>query len=295
MLWAYDKKLGRMHPSRVENTGGQGNFYSVRREDGELDHRIDEHFQTVESKAADPYDRLVRGEVLEGQARADFATFMATLYVRSPGMIRSTAEATGKMMQAFMNFQWNDQAAYDRSIDDAIAAGVMDPDVDRKKMYEFWKKKDFSISVLEQAGLMGLGAADPIQEILFNRNWFLLDSPGEKFITGDQAITIWNPPRPPFYSGGFADVESEVSFPLSPALCLLITDRDLGFHRTVVTSDAVWRLNEFRAMEAERMLWSSVRDNRILDLALKYPASRGRFKMSGEERLAKVKVKRSLS
>lgn len=294
MIWAYDKKLGRVHPTRIENTGGQGNFYSVRRGNGELDDQIDEHLQNVESRAADPYERLIRGEELREQARADFASFLATLYVRSPGMIRSAAEANGKMMQAFMDLHWHDRDAFDRSLDKMGADGIGDPGMDRDRLYEFWKQKDFSLAVLEQSGLLGLGAADPIQEILFDRPWRILETESARFITGDQAVTLWNPPRPPLSIGGFADPAAEVSFPLNPTQCLLITGRHLPFRRTLVAEPAVWQLNELRAFEAERLLWSSTRDERVLALALKHQASRRRFRMSGEEHLAEVEVKRNL-
>lgn len=295
MIWVYDKLQLRAHPSKIENTGGQTYFYSVDGPDGTLDHQVEEHFAGVEDRAAAPYRRLMNGQELSGQERADFSTFLATLYLRSPGMIRSAAEANGKFLQVFMGHVWRDRKALDRSIDEMVEAGALSADVDRDGLWKFWNDRDgYTINVLEKSGLFAIGAADGIQERLFDMNWYLLDSAGPDFITGDQAVTMWAPPRPPMVPSAFADPEVEVSFALTPRTCLLLTPRWLGSFRRSVPDFVVRQMNELRAHRSDRFLWSASRDDEVMNLAMKHQGTRQTISVSGEGHIAPVEVRRRL-
>jgi len=70
-----------------ENTAVEGHYYSAERPDGTMDTRIEEHLAKMEGLAAPAYEALLRYNVpKDSQARADFATFLALMHVRTPAM-----------------------------------------------------------------------------------------------------------------------------------------------------------------------------------------------------------------
>jgi hypothetical protein len=93
MVWTYDVDTRRVAPSLPSETGAEMNFYSVRDESGQWRADIERPFSSIETKAAEPYERLMNGDIPTGQARRDFSIFIATLYARSS--IRSRRPRTG--------------------------------------------------------------------------------------------------------------------------------------------------------------------------------------------------------
>ena len=297
MIWAYDKDQLRMAPSNILNTGGQKHFYSVRNSDGELDHRVDDLLTKVEDRAVAPYEKLLRRERLSAQERADFATFLATMYTRSPGMIRANAETKAKMMQAFLRMTMGSRQQFEAQMDRMEADGAVPPGSDRDNLWTFLNDKEaYTLQVPYQFGLTALGASDRIQELLFERHWHRVHAAEGYFITSDQAVTLWHPPRiSPFGRGGFIAADAEVTFPLSPEVCLLITDRRLAAEDLAAGGDHVRNVNGYRAYEAERFVWSHVKDALLLDLLRDNQRSGSRISVSGESDMAAVEVVRRTS
>jgi hypothetical protein len=296
MVWTYDKRTLRTKPSKAENTGGQQYFYAVRKPDGELDHTVDEHLQGVENRAAEPYRKLLRGEIPTGQDRADFCSFLATLHLRTPGMLRTNAQARINLMQTQMNANWRSREAFERNLD------KMDADLgtktdDRDGLWEFFQDKGgYYLETGHQDGLTALIAADRIQEILYERNWYIAEAGQDFFITSDQPVERSAPPEsvhPIYGDGGFNNDRAQVTLPLSPTLCLMMTGDRFSSSKWVIDADAVSRMNHLRARYAERWIWSHVKSDRVAALAEQYQDSRLEMRFSNEEDLAEVIVRRS--
>ncbi|MCU0893328.1 MAG: DUF4238 domain-containing protein [Rhodospirillales bacterium] len=85
-VWTYDAKTGSVRSSTPKNTAIESYFYSFINIDGKMDTRVEQHLSDVESKASPTYEELLSEHVpLQTQGRADFANFLALMYVRTPG------------------------------------------------------------------------------------------------------------------------------------------------------------------------------------------------------------------
>ena len=89
-VWTFDKRLKTYRSSRPEETGTEGHYYSVEREDGSWDTTIEDIFAAVENEAAPVYERLAAGEMPKGSDREAFAQFWrhvhaAAVFLRALG------------------------------------------------------------------------------------------------------------------------------------------------------------------------------------------------------------------
>ena len=146
MVWTYDKERGTARPSRVEETGCQSNFYSVQEADGTYNDMLDIWLQGVESDAAAPYEELLGGSIPTGQAKADFAVFVASLYARSPALIRANAIGYAQFMQHMMDLQFGTRERFETGMDRYERdTGI---NVNRDELFEFWNDKSrFTIKI----------------------------------------------------------------------------------------------------------------------------------------------------
>src|SRR3569623_2891330 len=206
MVWTYSKTRGTALPSRVEETGQQTNYYSVKDGDGEYQDAIDNLFDDIETRAAAPYRALLAGEIPRDQARADFAVFVATCFTRSPALIRAYAEGTARAMHLPLRMNAKPRESFDRLADEMeneTGKAISDRDRAYALIYDPLR---YSIGISETRGLTAIGNAGAIAPILNGRHWTLVETVEDHFITRDHHVNLWAPPEPrhPFFGeGGF--------------------------------------------------------------------------------------------
>lgn len=295
MVWTYDSHLGTMRCSTVENTGAEQNFYSVRQEDGSYFDDLDNWLTSVESAATAPYRTLLGGDFPTGQARMDFAVFVASLYARSPAMIRAHAQAYAQAIQIDMDVRFSTRKSFNAFMD-KYEADTGAKVGDRERLFAFWNDKDrFCIEISQKRGLAILGVADKICEHLFERHWYLVQATEGFFITSDSPVFRFVEPSEShrvYGDGGFKNPASEITFPLSPQVMLLITSHRLPQQRLHIPAEHVWAMNGARAYQAERFLYAHVKDERIKQLAAQHKDDRHRMVVGWSKGFAEVKITR---
>lgn len=280
MIWTYSKSRGTALPSRIEETGYQKNFYSIIDADGEYRDEIDKLLQGIESSAAAPYRQLLTGDIPEGQARADFAVFVATCFTRSPAFIRAYAEATARAMQLELRMNAQDLSSFNRLVDDMEqATGELIED--REEAFRFLNDPTrYTLGVSEKVGLKAIGVADDLTPLLMNRRWNIAIASADTFITSDNPVYRWVPPETihPFYGcGGFKNARAEVSFPLSSSMMLIIGDGLPSEGQVLIDSHDVYSLNRMRAANAEEFLYADSKDDRFIKLAADFSDQKPRM------------------
>lgn len=296
MVWTYDMQRATCRPSRPEETGKQRNFYSWQKEDGTYMDDLDQWFEGVEGRAGGPYEQLLAGEIPEGQARADFCTFISSLHLRSPAMLHAFATASGKLMQQYMNVAWGTRERFEQSLD------KMDKDLgttttDRDGLWDFFNDKSgYAIQVDHLAGIAVIGASDSIQQILFHRHWTLLDAAEDFFITSDAPVQRFTPKYAhygPYGDGGFTNPAAEITMPLSPTRALLITGQPAPQTRVFLGAFGVQHFNRQRAAGAHRYLFADRKHPDVEALAREHKDDGPAIRVGREDRLAEVEVIRA--
>lgn len=294
MVWTYDGELDRPRRSRVEETGAQANFYSIKLDDGSYYDELDKWLESVEDAAAAPYRALLEGEIPTGRARMDFATFVSAFYARSPALIRAYAEGYAQAVDQELDRRFADRDKFSALMDKYEADTGRK--VDREKLLEFSNDKSrYWLEISQKKGLAAMSVADNITPLLFERHWYLVEAAADYFVTSDNPVSRYLEPHlihPVQGDGGFENPASEVTIPLSPRLLLCITGKSLPGRHIKLPAEGVWALNSRTAVQSERFLYAHVDDDRIQQLASRFKDYGLRIQVGRDHPSPEVKVTR---
>lgn len=298
MVWSYDLQAESIRPATPENTAVETNFYSVIDAEGEHNDEIENWLQGVEGKASELYPKVLRGERLQGQEKADFAVFIASLFTRSPAIVTAYAELMGKFAQHITDLTMRNRTQFDTEMDRYDAdRGVTTSGKERDELFEFAKDKTrYFVEVDKKRGLEALAGTDHLTPIFYDMTWAVFESKDQHLITSDNPVVRVTPPsdhHPIYGDGGFLNKRVNVSLPLSSTRMLGLFWNDkavVGVHPIGREAGKVY--NRQRAHFSERYLYASERDSGIQALGRKYRKPGLRMELQGTGELAPVKVRR---
>ncbi|MFN0193787.1 MAG: DUF4238 domain-containing protein [Aestuariivirga sp.] len=297
-VWTYDSEGKSVRSAKPEQTAVETNFYSTTNEQGEYHDDLENWLAEVESNAAGLYPKVLKGEALEGDERAKFAVFLASLLGRSPAMVTAYAEMQGYAVQTPTRFAAANPKIFDAQMDRYDEeTGVTTSPEERSKLLEFMRDTSrYILEVDKKRGLAAIGVTDSIAPILNDMRWIVLESPDQHIITSDNPLVRVTPPetRHPIYrDGGFMNKSVEVYIPLSPTKSLAaFWSKDTTPSKHRIDKTRARHMNKLQAIYSERYLFASRRDSGIEALSLKHHAPGVRIRVSGQEHMAKVNVVR---
>lgn len=301
-VWTYDIINETIRSSIPKNTAKQGNFYTVTDDDGNHHDELEVWLSGVESKAKEPYTKLLRGEIPVGQERSDFSTFLSSMYARSPAHLKNYGQITGKSMQLANHASTSTFERFKKTLHDS---GQTDLSPEEEKgLYEFIKDtSQYTINVDHQATLKAIGTSDHLQEIFFNMKWCVRESDRQHLITSDNPVVKVSDPKtyhPIYGDHGFMNKTAHITFPLSPKYCLWlgwdsILKKDITGRYIPLDKQTARLLNKQRAVFCDNFLYASCQEQGIMKLGIKHKNSAPKLEISGgAERFAEVLVKRNL-
>jgi len=266
-----------------------------------MDTRIEEYLATIESAAAPTYEALLRAEIPSkgDQARADFATFLALMYVRTPAMRRMSGELFGRQVQ-IMNYAYG---SHDMAFEGILKRAEKDglPKLDEAGKARLRENlidpTGYVMQVRKETTLRVLGAVDELSPLLLNMTWSVVDALQGFFITTDNPLVREVNPKtrhPILGDHGFNNKTAEVFFPLSPRRLLLMTWREDMRPHGGLERDQVDRVNIGMAAQSDQYLYAHVRDKRLERLASEFKNSRPGMTTQGfgPENFAEIEVPR---
>jgi hypothetical protein len=286
-VWTYDAQTGQVRSAVPEQTAVESHFYSIENDDGTMNTEIEEKLAKIESNAASTYEDLLKHVIpQETQARADFAAFLAIMYVRTPAMRRMSAEMISRGAQ-ILNYAYGiNEKAFDSLSRRVAATGgpMLSPEQRDRLRRDMIDPTNYIIEVPRERTLHILGASEKLSHILFGMKWSLAFPMHGFFITTDNPLVreVAQQSRHPIYGDhGFLNKTAEVLFPLSPQLLLLLSwQKDAlkigGFDRA-----AVDRANRVLAAHSDRYLYSHIKHRWLQRLAEEFKDTRPEMTTQG--------------
>jgi hypothetical protein len=98
-VWTINKDTGEARSATPENTAVVSHFYSVEKEDGTFDTTFEKGLAEIEGAAAPVYEKLIKGQAISDEEKANFAAFVAVMHLRTPAKRRDVAELIGRHVQ----------------------------------------------------------------------------------------------------------------------------------------------------------------------------------------------------
>jgi hypothetical protein len=202
-IWCFDKHTDRMFPANIRGVLAGSRFYEVEVNGETLS--LEEPLSDIEARLGPTLTRLVREENLANLTQADRYTIASFCAVQ---MLRT-------------------QVFRDRIKDftDGVAEALRKRGIDPSHVSNFKVLSDDEIKTFS----MGMLADAPKYEPHFlSKHWHLVGStPDDPFHVGDHPIVLDNDLRQGPGTLGLASPGVTIYLPLSPTLCLAMTDSAL--------------------------------------------------------------------
>ena len=263
-FWVYDKKGGTPRPQTPINTGIERHLYNLENPDGSVGDTLERQvFAPLDTAAKSVIDRLLRPRArLEESDLPKLAEFLSFMGTRVPRSIRA-AQELGEALACFHVSNLAEKPEEIRKLlSELKGQGKLFGELTVEELQKAIEgiDQDFKLSLNEKVSMLtSLVGAREIHEELLRMNWCLCCAHSDAFFICSDSPLVCFVPRPDgtaIFGGGYALLEVEVTFPLSPAKCLYI-DRKHNQRYRALNEDAVKEVNRRTAWAAERFIIST--------------------------------------
>jgi hypothetical protein len=197
LIWLHDKLCGTAKPVAIKKVANEKQFYTP-----ETERRLADQVEIPGNRAI---GKLLTGQAVSPSERLELAHYIGIMHERVPYHRKKAAAMMPGMLEEVIERRTSELTAL-------AAEGLGDPELIARRLREFEAvhekyKRELPASVFEQIN-------DPrsscrIQLAIYEMTWRILVSSGPQFF-----ISTDNPAF--FFEGlGLANVESELTFPLS--------------------------------------------------------------------------------
>jgi hypothetical protein len=272
-----DMVTGECRASAANATAYETHCYSVTLPDGSRTDELENWISEVESKAAPILEKLIAGDRISEQEKADFAAFMALMVVRADSwrLMWGSVMTSGIQIANFATASRDDvfekaMERYQRDMGKTLSEKELSDLKDA-----MLNPQKFKLEISKEWTIQAFKFYDVLFPLFFRMTWSILtnDTP-RPLITSDNPVAQTTP--------GLADKDAEVVLPLSTTTCLIAHWRtDAQARGKLKNEAAVKMINRQQAYNALRFLFGPNRDEGILRLAEKYKDVRPGFKISG--------------
>jgi hypothetical protein len=295
-FWVYDKREPQTPRFQTpKNTAVRSHFYSFDGPEGRHD-QVEKLLAVVEGASKPILERWqarhARPQFGEAVEVAQFLALMLTRVPRSQAVVREIMEAQGiESLKSLLETPDKLAEALERyARETGKAAPSIDKAIDSLQNFE----NRFKIGANERYALaFALSSSHAMVQQLLRMNWCICVAPsGTFFITSDCPLTIFTPHgHRAQFGGGLALPQTQVSFPLSPHVCLFLDRRGNNLRRPVGRK-FVHEINRRTAFAAEHFVISPYRTRQVEEIVREGGKSLVRPKMDRGELLKRMKARR---
>lgn len=278
-FWVYDKAGG---PARIQtpiNTAVEGHLYSFETSSGAKDDSLEHLLSKLETEAKPVLDRWQLPGVAPTQdEKKRIAEFLAVMHTRSPRTIQGITEASQAIGIEVARFLADRPQMVREFLEQERLSGRPNiPSVEEMVDSLVNVKERFEIKVNRKRSLIeSFKLCERVAAELFKLNWCLCRAPtGTFFVTSDTPLCAFarTGRDRALLGAGFGLPNAEVTFPISPTVCLLLDQRHKK-GRMAVGNQFVREANNRMAAIAERLVISAYRSDTVAALVTKYSFTR---------------------
>ena len=276
-IWVYDKDGGSPRQQSPKNTAVISDFYTIRNVEGVQPYFLEQAFAKCES-AVKPILELWKEPGAKPAVKEIFVVseFLAYLYLRVPRTIdavkqlfvnssiinmENLARDPERLSKAFEWLQSNKRT-------NLTMAELRDLAKNVERRFEIKVNDTFALAET-------LRRFETVERHLRQLYWCLSTAPPtSEFISCDSPlVVVFREGNKMGLGGGFGHPNVEVSFPLSPKVCLTL-DRKTNLKRKYLGDSAVLELNRRAAALAERYIFSAQKSEYVHQLVKAFAVTR---------------------
>jgi hypothetical protein len=228
-LHVYQRVPGRWASSGPKTVASRLLLHSYEDEEGELHHEIEHGLGQLEQRFAPALERVLAGQELGEEQKADFAAFVLVSSQRVPAVVdvcNDVMSRVGQKVLATIHYRFKDDPdgfeQWKRQIGVSESEDLRDAKVEHldQSRYHYEIVHDWHHSFV-----MSVNSALEVSGILLGMNWSFVKSGGaDYFITSDRPVAMVDPTSlRPSAGAGLAFPNVEVTMPLSRSVAFIAT------------------------------------------------------------------------
>lgn len=282
LLYVYDKDGGGYRRQTAENTAVRNRFYGFTKPDGSYSDEIERSLLVLESEAKVILERWQEAGVRSSEDEIRLmAQFLRVMYARVPGSVEAAKELLEISAIEFAKLLAERRDLIDQFLRERTSLRRVPSSAE--ELIESLRNVEerFTILVNPKSALaQSLSVAPAIADQLLGMNWCLCKAPADSFfLTSDTPVCVFCPgSKGALFGAGFGLPNAEVTFPISPSVCLRL-DRRHHQHRIAGGHAFVRVVNNRMAVHAERYLISNSGTRSVEALVRKFSFTRKRPKL----------------
>ncbi|MEX0833026.1 MAG: DUF4238 domain-containing protein [Actinomycetota bacterium] len=224
-LTRFDLRTNEARVLAVDNAAVETDFYTILTDDGPSD-AIESRLAQIEGLAAEAMRNIdTRDGPLTDEDITGLANFVAVQLVRGRDF-RDRINAVGdSVMKKITLLQSQNPDAVRKHVQETTGEYPSEEALD--EILSWMRDGDYTLELHPNEAIrVMLAAGAELVQPLAEMRWHLLAVTDPVFLASDRPITMWaGDPTPPFYGVGLATAD-EISLPLDPQKCLVITPLD---------------------------------------------------------------------
>jgi uncharacterized protein DUF4238 len=189
-IWVFDRATGKFRKDSPKNVAAITDDYTIYRNDGTRDTRVEELFAAIDSAGVPIIKKLRSRETLSGDERESFAWYLAGFVARVPRFRRWVNEHETARRKLHDRAYLKSPAQIQELIDKSDLSPDERAEADAQLMYEMLKSEEYSVSLDHNSQVKNLvETAIELQPRLHDLNWILGHATGEsEFVTSDNPL-----------------------------------------------------------------------------------------------------------
>lgn len=300
LFWVYDKRDSSLRAQPPINTAVISDYYlSSPDKEGNEDQGMEKFFSVLEGMAKPIFDTWISDpSKWQEDDKLLIATFLSFMHTRAPRTIGAVKEiGTAGIDYCLSKLR---DVAKDKEKSKKLYEGfcASEEGKDCKVSFEEFSQlmsdplKYASIHINEKHAIGdSFLVSDTMFHILMSMHWGIAHIDEEHFfVTNDAPVNIFVPTdgNTAIFGGGIGLPKAEVSFPLSPKLCLQMKHTPMNRYYRVY-ANFVDEINKRSVFAAERYVISPFKSNEIHKIIKELVSTYGKPKMDTEEIRQKFK------
>lgn len=265
--WVY-KRAKPYHPGTkshhnpqkqpIRNAGAERDHYAFRNRDGSINYdKYENELEQLEKPSDKIFRKLRNHKMITKQEKLVFAKYIFHMFKRVPKRIERFKEKWPELYNSISSdvIEWLDFEEAITSKDESLRLKNLKSIRNEAKDILAFFRENFLDSELPLRA-MALESPSNIPEILSSMTWqFYLAPTGNEYVTGDE----------PIFNPGLDKLYTEVSFPISKDVVLIMSWYDIEEGFFSATSEIVTEINQRTSNQAQK-LYSSSPQSWIVDL-----------------------------
>lgn len=246
-FWVYHRDRKKYVLQTPVNTTVEGYRYTLFKENGEKDNRIEEFLSQIETDTKPLLEKLNNGEIISDNEKGKLATFIALQKTRVPETEKTYYELSEKLTKLYVSYDYYSEEKAKSILEELEKETGEKFNVNPKEFYDFIQKKKYSLAYPKEEYLITmLKEAEEIRNHLSNMKWRFLfaQQTNSNYITTDNPFITYPPKNHNKLLGvGILTPGASNLIPLTSKVLLMMFDKGDNISKMEITEEHVSKLN----------------------------------------------------